>query len=25
MKYCQFDGCTNKIAKEIYCAEHKRS
>ncbi|AUB52996.1 HNH endonuclease [Enterococcus mundtii] len=25
MKYCQFDGCTNKIAKGIYCAEHKRS
>lgn len=25
MKYCQFDGCTNKIAKGIYCTEHKRS
>ncbi|HAQ1082679.1 TPA: HNH endonuclease, partial [Enterococcus faecium] len=23
MKYCQFDGCTNKIAKGIYCTEHK--
>ena len=25
MKYCQFDVFTNKIAKGIYCTEHKRS
>lgn len=25
MKYCQFEGCTNKITKGIYCDEHKRS
>lgn len=25
MKYCQFDGCTNKINKGVYCSEHKRS
>lgn len=25
MKYCQFEGCTSKIAKGVYCEEHKRS
>ena len=25
MKYCDFNGCTNKIPKGAYCAEHKRS
>jgi len=25
MKYCEFNGCTNKIAKGAYCDEHKRS
>lgn len=22
MKYCQFDGCSNKIVKGAYCSEH---
>lgn len=25
MKYCDFNGCTNKINKGRYCEEHKRS
>lgn len=25
MKYCNFNGCTNKIDKGNYCNEHKRS
>ena len=25
MKYCEFNGCTNKIAKGAHCDEHKRS
>lgn len=25
MKYCDFNGCTNKIPKGANCAEHKRS
>lgn len=25
MKYCDFNGCTNKISKGRYCDEHKRS
>lgn len=25
MKYCDFNGCSNKIAKGAYCPEHKRS
>ena len=25
MKYCDFNGCTNKIAKGSYCDDHKRS
>ncbi|MGG0185152.1 HNH endonuclease [Bacillus rhizoplanae] len=24
MKYCDFNGCTNKISKGRYCEEHKR-
>lgn len=24
MKYCQFDGCINKINKGVYCSEHRR-
>ena len=24
MKYCEFNGCGNKIARGGYCAEHKR-
>lgn len=24
MKYCDFNGCNNKIAKGAYCDEHKR-
>lgn len=22
MRYCQFDGCSNKVAKGTYCSEH---
>lgn len=25
MKYCDFNGCTNKINRGSYCDEHKRS
>jgi 5-methylcytosine-specific restriction enzyme A len=25
MKYCDFNGCANKIARGSYCEEHKRS
>ncbi|OMC81861.1 endonuclease [Viridibacillus sp. FSL H7-0596] len=25
MKYCDFNGCGNKITKGAYCEEHKRS
>lgn len=25
MKYCDFNGCTNKIAKGKYCTDHKRA
>ncbi|MFJ7756312.1 HNH endonuclease [Peribacillus muralis] len=25
MKYCDFNGCTNKINRGAYCDEHKRS
>lgn len=25
MKYCDFNGCSNKITKGAYCDEHKRS
>jgi 5-methylcytosine-specific restriction enzyme A len=25
MKYCDFNGCSNKVSKGRYCAEHKRS
>lgn len=25
MKYCDFNGCTNKIIKGAYCDEHKRA
>jgi 5-methylcytosine-specific restriction enzyme A len=25
MKYCDFNGCTNKISKGRYCVDHKRS
>ena len=24
IKYCEFNGCTNKIAKGAYCEDHKR-
>ncbi|MEK4676652.1 HNH endonuclease, partial [Bacillus sp. FSL K6-2944] len=24
MKYCDFNGCSNKISKGRYCGEHKR-
>lgn len=24
MKYCEFNGCTNKISKGAYCEDHKR-
>ncbi|MEK4678356.1 HNH endonuclease, partial [Bacillus sp. FSL K6-2944] len=24
MKYCDFNGCHNKISKGRYCEEHKR-
>lgn len=24
MKYCEFNGCTNKINKGAYCEDHKR-
>ncbi|PFB05021.1 endonuclease [Bacillus anthracis] len=24
MRYCNFNGCNNKVAKGLYCEEHKR-
>lgn len=24
MRYCQFDGCTNKVSRGAYCDTHKR-
>ena len=25
MKYCEFNGCTNKVSNGAYCEDHKRS